>query len=225
MKSGNEYRCKKKELIWNFYREGKVLCNKVIKTNDHDFESYAEGKIVPHGIYDVKDNSGYITLWTSKDTSELSCDSLYEWWDTRWKKEYINATSILLLMDWWGSNASNSYLFKNDIQNLVNKIRIPIRIAHYPPYTSKYNPIEHRLFCHINRTCEWVIFSDVEVVHETYLKTKTSTGLSVDVRVNNKTYETWRKLNKETKKSIKEKIKFDDKLSKWNYTIFPEQLG
>jgi len=177
---------------------------------------------VPHWIYDIVQNYGYITLWTSKDTSKLSCDAIEDWWNSNWKKEYINATDLLLLADWWWSNASNSYLFKRDLQELSNKIWINIRVAHYPPYTSKYNPIEHRLFCHMSRVSQWVVFSSIEVVKEIYLKTKTNTWLKVKVNINNNIYETWIKLDKKTKENIKSKIVFDKYLSKWNYTIIPE---
>ncbi len=96
-------------------------------------------------------NLGYVQIGTSHDTSEFACDSINYWWLTYGSILYPLATSILLLCDGGGSNSSRSYLFKENLQNLSNKLGIEIRVAHYPPYTSKYNPIEHRLFPHISR--------------------------------------------------------------------------
>ena len=105
--------------------------------------------MIPHGIYDLKGNVGYIVLGTSKDTSEFNCDCIKYWWENYGKKDYPNANSILNLADCGGSNSSRHYIFKEDLQKLVDEIGIEIRMAHYPSYASKYNPIEHRLFCHI----------------------------------------------------------------------------
>jgi hypothetical protein len=124
-------------------------------------------------------------------------------------------------MDWWGSNSSRSNLVKDDLQKLANRIWIPIRIAHYPPYTSKYNPIEHRLFCHISRACEWVVFSSIKVVEKCMKNTKTSKWLRVDVRISTSKYKTWRKLDKKYIKNMKKNIQFDEQLPKRNYTLIP----
>ena len=210
---------KKKEWIGNFYRDGRLYTQEVIKTNDHDFNSLAEGVVIPHGIYDLKQNSGYINIGTSKDTSEFACDSIMSWWENQGKFDYPNADSILILCDGGGSNSSRHYIFKQDLQKLVNKIGVEIRIAHYPPYTSKYNPIEHRLFPHLTRACQGVIFKSIGLVKELMMKTKTTTGLKVKVEIIDKIYQTSRQVDDSFKENMK--IIFDDFLPNWNYRAVP----
>jgi hypothetical protein len=210
----------KKELMGEFYREGKGYCTKPIKVNDHDFLSSAEGVIIPHGIYDVKRNEGYMTLGTSHDTSEFSCDCIKNWWETYGKHQYPKASSILLLADGGGSNSSRHYIFKEDLQNLANEIGIEIRMAHYPPYTSKYNPIEHKLFCHVTRACAGAVFTSIEVAKGCIEKTSTFKGLRVFTSILDKTYKTARKASEDFKQNIP--IVFDEYLAKWNYRAIPQ---
>jgi hypothetical protein len=210
---------KKKELLGNFYREGHLLTQGVIETFDHDFPSAASGVIIPHGIYDVRRNDGHVNLGTSHDTGEFACDSIERWWESRGRRLYPRATSILLLCDGGGSNSASQYLFKEDLQRLVDRFGIEIRVAHYPPYTSKYNPIEHRLFPHLTRACQGVIFESVELVKELMEKAKTSTGLRVTVEILDKVYQTGRKYEVGFKENMK--IVFDEILPKWNYRAIP----
>ena len=211
---------KKKEKIGNFYREGRLYTQETIKVNDHDFSSYAEGVVVPHGIYDLAQNHGYIHLGISKDTSQFACDSILYWWITAGKHLYPNATSILILCDGGGSNSSHYYIFKEELQRIANVIGVEIRIAHYPPYCSKYNPIEHRLFPHVTRACQGVVFKSIEIVKELISRTKTSTGLGVTVTLFEKVYETNRKASDAFKQNMP--IVFDDYLPKWNYRAVPQ---
>jgi hypothetical protein len=210
---------KKKELVGNFYREGRLSTQETIETFDHDFPSVASGVIIPHGLYDVKRNDGHVNLGTSHDTSEFACDSIEWWWESRGRTLYPRATSILLLCDGGGSNSANQYLFKEDLQRLVDRIGIEIRVAHYPPYASKYNPIEHRLFPHLTRACQGVIFHTVELVKGLMEKAKTSTGLEVTVDILDKVYQTGRKYAADFKETMK--IVFDEVLPKWNYRAIP----
>ena len=210
---------KKKELVGNFYREGRLYTQETIETFDHDFPSAASGVIIPHGLYDVKRNDGHVNLGTSHDTSEFACDSIEWWWESRGRTLYPRATSILLLCDGGGSNSANQYLFKEDLQRLVDRIGIEIRVAHYPPYASKYNPIEHRLFPHLTRACQGVIFHTVELVKGLMEKAKTSTGLEVTVDILDKVYQTGRKYAADFKETMK--IVFDEVLPKWNYRAIP----
>ena len=129
------------------------------------------------------------------------------------------ASSILLLCDGDGSNRASQHLFKEDLQRLVDRLGIEIRVAHYPPYCSKYNPIEHRLFPHVTRACQGVIFESVELVKELMEKAKTSTGLRVTVDILEKVYETGRKYAAGFKENMR--IVFDDILPKWNYRAVP----
>lgn len=211
---------KKKEQIGNFYRDGKCYCNDSLKVNDHDFGTFGGGTIVPHGIFDIEKNIGYITLSTSKDTGEFACDCIENWWFNYGKEAYPNATSILILCDGGGSNSSRGFLFKEDLQKLSNKLGIEIRIAHYPPYTSKHNPIEHRLFPHITRSLNGVLIDSVDTMAEKIKKTTTSKGLKVVVSICKKIYETGRKATEEFIENCS--IIFDSILGKWNYRAVPQ---
>lgn len=214
---------KKKEFLGNFYRDGYLYTQKVIETNDHDFNSLAEGIVIPHGIYDLKLNIGYINLGISKDTSEFACDSIRNWWYNHGRHNYPKATSILITCDCGGSNSSRHYIFKQDLQKLVDEIGIEIRIAHYPPYTSKYNPIEHKLFPHVTNACQGVVFKNIEIVKELISQTKTKTGLKVNVDILNKIYDTCRKVADDFKENMK--ILFDDYLPTWNYRAVPAEFS
>lgn len=187
---------------------------------DHDWPSLAEGVAIPHGLYDLTDNVGYIQIGTSHDTSEFACDSIRYWWNTYGKRRYPLADSILLLCDGGGSNSSRYYIFKQDLQALVNELGIEIRIAHYPPYTSKYNPIEHRLFPHVSRVCQGVIFDSVQTIQQLMATATTRTGLKVFTTILDKTYQTGRKVAEDFKSNMK--IVFDEFLPQWNYTAKPE---
>ena len=210
---------KKKENLGNFQRDGHLYTQGTIHTYDHDFPSFAEGSVIPHAIYDCKKNTGYINLGTSKDTGEFACDCLRNWWYNEGRNEYPDATSILILCDGGGSNSSRHYLFKEDLQKLVDEIGIEIRIAHYPPYCSKYNPIEHRFFPHVTRACQGVIFKDIQIVKELMEKTETRKGLKATVQIVDKVYETGRKVAEGFKENMK--IVFDEFLPNWNYRAIP----
>jgi len=210
---------KKKENLGNFYRAGKLYSLEERVCFDHDFPSFADGVVIPHGIYDLQQNIGYIQLGTSHDTSEFACDSLRYWWVTYGQQQYPNATSLLILCDGGGSNSSRHYIFKYDLQLLADELGIEIRIAHYPPYCSKYNPIEHRLFPHVTRACQGVLFTSVELVLQLIDKTQTQTGLSAFAHVIDKVYETGRKVSASFKENLT--IVFDEILPHWNYCAIP----
>jgi hypothetical protein len=210
---------KKKEYLGNFYRDGHLYTTEELQVYDHDFNSQAEGIVIPHGIYDVQRNTGYINLGTSHDTSEFACDCIRNWWNNQGRFEYPDATSILVLCDGGGSNNSRHYIFKQDLQALADELGIEIRIAHYPPYTSKYNPIEHRLFPHVTRACQGVVFNSVALVKELMEKTHTRQGLTVTVHIVDQVYQTGRKAAKGFKKTMR--IVFDEFLPQWNYTAVP----
>ncbi len=211
---------KKKELLGNFYRDGVIETQATIAVNDHDFSSKGQGTLIPHGIYDVAKNLGYVHLNMSHDTTELACDSIAAWWQEHGRPQYPDAKKLLVLCDGGGSNSASKYVFKEDLQALVNRLGLEIRVAHYPPYCSKYNPIEHRLFPHVTRACKGVIFQTPEIAQRAIEKTETTTGLKVIVGWLNKAYETGRKYAAGFKKTMK--IVFDEYLPKWNYRAVPE---
>jgi Rhodopirellula transposase DDE domain len=211
---------KKKELIGEFYREGVIDTQGTIEVNDHDFGSMGSGTVIPHGIYDVGRNEGFVHLNTSHDTSELACDSLAAWWEDHGRSAYPRAAKLLVLCDGGGSNSASRYVFKEALQELANRLGIEIRVAHYPPYCSKYNPIEHRLFPHLTRACRGVIFRTLETVRYYMSKAGTATGLEVEVGILEKVYETGRRCAAGFKESMR--IVFDEVLPKWNYRAVPE---
>jgi len=179
----------------------------------------AEGIAIPHTLYDMGRNEAYTNIGTSRDTSEFACDSIRYWWENYGSVYYLFATSILMLMDGGGSNSSRHYIFKQDLQALVDEIGIEIRIAHYPPYTSKWNPIEHRVFPHITRSLQGVVLTTHELMKELIEKTTTKSGLTVTANIFNKIYETGRKVADGFKESMR--IVFDEKLKLWNYVAVP----
>lgn len=211
---------KKKECLGTLYRDGKVYCQEALKAFDHDFASLAQGVIIPHGIYDLVRNHGWLHLGLSRDTTEFACDSLRLFWQRDGQHLYPHASAILLLCDGGGSNSYRKHLFKEDLQHLVNELRIPVRVAHYPAYCSKFNPIERRLFCHVTRACQGVLFDSLQTVVGLMQKTKTQTGLSVTVRVLEKLYETGRKVSNAFKQNMP--IVFEPFLPKWNYWAVPQ---
>jgi len=189
------------------------------RTYDHDFTSLDDGVIIPHSLYDVRLNVGYIQLGTSHDTSEFAIESLRRWWLTHGRQQYPNQRRLLLLCDGGGSNDARHHIFKSDLQQLADELGLEIRVAHYPPYTSKYNPIEHRLFPHVTRACQGVIFTSVALVKELMEKTHTQTGLHVFVQILDQVYETGRKVAATFKDTMR--IVFDPDLSQWNYRAIP----
>lgn len=208
-------------MIGQLYREGQLYTQEQgVEVFDHDWVSLANGLAIPHGLYDLNRNIGYIQIGTSHDTSEFACDSIRYWWNNYGRLLYPLAVSILLLCDGGGSNSSRYYIFKQDLQALANELGIEIRIAHYPPYTSKYNPIEHRLFLHLSRVCQGVIFDSVQMVQQLMAKATTRTGLQVFTTILDKTYKTGRKVAEDFKTNMT--IVFDELLPQWNYTAKPE---
>jgi hypothetical protein len=163
-----------------------------------------------------------VHLNTSHDTSELACDSIAAWWESHGQPAYPRATKLLIVCDGGGSNSASRYVFKEGLQKLADRLGLEIRVAHYPPYCSKYNPIEHRMFPHVTRACRGVIFRSLETVRYYVSKAETSTGLTVKVSILEKVYQTGRKCAAGFKKAMK--IVFDEILPKWNYTAVPQSI-
>ncbi len=172
---------------------------------------------MPHSLYDIAQNKAYVTIGTSRDTSEFACDSIRLWWKNYGCILYPYATSILMLMDGGGSNSSRHTIFKQDLQALVDELGINIRVAHYPPYTSKWNPIEHKVFPHITRALSGAILTSHQLTKELIETTTTKKGLTVVATILNKIYETKRKVAAGFKESMR--ILFDDFLGQWNYVV------
>ncbi len=211
---------KKKELLGNFHRAGRTFTQQTVETVDHDFPSAGTGKLIPHGIFDLANNHAFVHLNTSHDTGELCGDSIALWWRDHGRVAYPDAKRLLILCDGGGSNSATHYLFKEDLQRLADRIGIELRVAHYPPYCSKHNPIEHRVFPHITEACRGVIFHTLEIARQFIGRAKTTTGLRVTVGLLEKVYETGRKYAEGFKTNMK--ILFDEHLPKWNYRAVPQ---
>lgn len=210
---------KKKEFLGNFYRGGRLYTREPIEVLDHDFVTYATGKVVPHGIYDVTRNTGHMTLGTSSDTSEFAVDSLLLWWEQHGKQAHPNARRLLILADGGGSNSARSKLFRHDLQRFVDATGLKVRLAHFAPYCSKHNPIEHRLFAQVTRACQGVVFSSMEVVKALMASTRTATGMTVSAAELCGKYLRGRKLTKAELADLR--YRADRTLPQWNYSVWP----
>ncbi len=210
---------KKKELVGNFHRAGRTYTQQTVETFDHDFPSAGQGKLIPHGVFDLANNHASIHLNTSHDTGELCCDSIALWWDEHGRAAYPDARRLLVLCDGGGSNSATQYLFKEDLQRLADRLDLELRVAHYPPYCSKHNPMEHRVFPHVTRACQGVVFHTVDVARQFIGRAATGAGLRVTVGILDKVYATGRKYAAGFRTSMA--IVFDDHLPKWNYRAPP----
>jgi hypothetical protein len=211
---------KKKELIGNFKRDGATLCREAHHVNDHDYPSDAKEKINPYGIYDTAKNTGTVFVGTSKDTPAFAVDSIECWWKKNVDKTYKGKTYLLILADGGGSNSSSSRVWKYYLQKkLCDKYGITVTVCHYPPGTSKWNPIEHRLFSEISKNWAGEPLQSVEKAIKFIRTTKTKTGLSVRAYLNKKIYELGEKVENGEYKTIS--IKKNEEEPNLIYTIYP----
>jgi hypothetical protein len=186
---------------------------------DHDFAHLATGIVVPYPLYDVQRNHAFVCLGTNYDTAEFVCDAIRAWWRTEGQQHYPHATSILLLADSGGSNSYRHYVFKEALQGLADTLGIELRVAHYPSYASKWNPVEHRVFPHITRVLRGVILTSHDQVKRLIERTKTKTRLTVSARIYWKVYQKGKRVTQSFKDAMT--IVFDEVLAKWNYRAVP----
>jgi len=210
---------KKKERLGNFYRDGRCYTQAPIKVYDHDYDYLSEGKVIPHGIYDLQANKGYISIGSSSETADFVIDNLRWWWIDHGIHLYPDATTIYILCDAGGANSYRHHIFKDRLLKLAQELGISFIISHYPPYTSKWNPIEHRLFCHIHHAMSGVVFSNYQTVKELIEATSTKTGLTVVVRLNLQDYQKGIKVDKKIKKN--KRIQYHPQIPDLNYRINP----
>jgi len=211
--------CKKKERLGNLYRDGKCYCTKSIKVHGHDYEHLSEGKVIPHGIYDLQANKGYISIGNSSETADFVIDNLLWWWLQYGIHQYPDAKNILLLCDAGGANSYRHFIFKHRLMTFAEQTGLSVIVCHYPPYCSKWNPIEHRLFSQVHKAMEGVVFSDYQTVKKLIEQTSTKTGLSVAVRLNLKEYQKGIKVHKD--KICEHRIAYHPKIAELNYRIYP----
>jgi hypothetical protein len=211
---------KKKEWLGHFHRPGRTFTAETVETFDHDVGSASQGKLIPHGVEDMVKHHAHIHLNTSHDTSALWCDSGALWWEQAGQAAHPQAKRLLGLGDGGGSNSATHYLFKEDLQGLAPRLGLEIRMAHYPPYCSKHNPIEPQVVPHSTRACPGVIFHTVDIARQCIERAHTTTGLRVTVRMLDTVYQIGRKYAADFTQTMQ--IVFDDYLPKWNYRAVPE---
>ena len=213
---------KKKELIGNFKNNGREWRpkGKPEETKVYDFPSGAKGKVTPYGVYDIANNKGWVSVGIDKDTSEFAVQSIRNWWHKMGKSYFMSPTKILITADGGGSNGSRVRLWKKELQDFANEINMEISVCHFPPGTSKWNKIEHKLFSYISLNWRGKPLTSYEVIVKLIGSTKTANGLKVVSELDKNTYEKGIKvLDKEFKKINIHKDEFH---GEWNYTIAPQ---
>jgi hypothetical protein len=182
--------CKKKERLGTLYREGKSYSQGGYQeAYDHDYSYLGKGKVIPHGILDIQKNLGFMTIGNSSETAAFIVDNLRWWWFNFGINDYPDARNILLLCDAGGGNSYRHHAFKKELLVFAKEIGVDIIVAHYPPYASKWNPIEHQLFCHVHQAMSGQMFNDYEVVKVLIEKTSTKQGLKVVARIHLQDYQ------------------------------------
>ena len=211
---------KRKELVGPFKNAGAAWSQEPVQVLDHDFPSDAIGKAIPYGIYDIQANRGTVFVGTSTDTAEFAVDAIETWWLTEGRAGYDGAKKIVILADGGGSNSSNSRAWKHCLQQrLADRHGITITVAHYPPGTSKWNPIEHRLFSEISKNWAGRPLDSYETVLKYIRSTQTRTGLKVQAHLVSRVYEKGVKISDAQMQALN--ISRHDDLPKWNYTLCP----
>lgn len=211
---------KKKELIGQFRNPGQTWrsARQGEAVNDHDFATDAEGRAAPYGVYDQERNAGHVRVTLSSDTADLAVDTVAEWWNLN-RTNYPQARRLLIEADSGGSNGSRSRRYKKRLQDLADQTGLEITVCHYPPGTSKWNPIEHRLFSQISRTWAGHVLSTLLILLGWIRRTTTQTGLTVTATTTDQTYETGLKVSNAEFKTIQ--LTRNTVCPQWNYTIRP----
>lgn len=214
--------CKKKENIGNFKNNGAEYAPKhnPREVLDHDFPLPGAGKAAPYGIYDEVMNEGFVNVGVSSDTAQFAVNSIRSWWYEMGKERYPDANNILITADGGGSNGSRNRLWKAELQKLADELNIAISVCHFPPGTSKWNKIEHRLFSQITKNWRGRPLTTLEVIVNLIAGTTTEKGLKVTCISDSRKYETGIKVSDEEFKGIN---LFGDAFHPdWNYTILPK---
>lgn len=214
---------KSRVLLGRFHRKGRRWSDAPIKVLDHDFPSDAKGVAIPYGIYDVERNEGLVCVGTSRDTAEFAVDAIRSWWIKAGKHHYQEADELLILADCGGSNSCRTRLWKYQLQtDFCNRVGLTARVCHYPPGSSKWNPIEHRMFSFISQN--WA--GEPLETHESVLKyirtTRTEAGLRMRACLIDKEYEKGIEISDSQMRQIS--LKRSRLHPKWNYSIAPSKM-
>lgn len=214
---------KKKELVGDYKNGGSDYrpkgCPDTVKV--HDFVDPEFGKVVPYGVYDIAANAGCMSIGIDNDTAQFSVNSIRRWLDVMGRERYPGTDSLMITADGGGSNGSRVKLFKVELQKLADETGLSLQVCHYPPGTSKWNKIEHRLFCHITQTWRGTPLTSHLAVVELIASTTTRTGLTVRCELDTRAYPKGMKVSDEEIASLA--IKRDKFHPEWNYTISPRQ--
>lgn len=212
---------KKKERVGNYANGGQEWLpkGKPVKVQGHDFPDPSVPRAHPYGVYDLARNHGFVNVGTDRDTAAFAVESIRRWWKAEGRRMYRDARALLITADGGGSNSSRTWLWKWELQQLSDELGIPISVCHFPPGTSKWNKVEHRLFSFISGNWRGRPLLDYETVVKLISKTKTSTGLRVKCRLDRGRYPTGLSVRQEDIDSIK--ITRHDFHGNWNYTISP----
>jgi len=215
---------KKKEVLGNKKNPGQTYepQGRPRQVDTHDFPDETKGKAVPYGVYDIHRNEAAVSVGVSHDTAEFAVAAIERWWQQLGKVRYQTAKRLLITADSGGSNSSRNRLWKLELQHFADKTGLIVEVCHYPPGTSKWNKIEHRLFCHITRNWRGVPLETYEIVVQSIGNTKTTTGLEVHVWLDKTNYEKGRKVNDEELDECR--LIRNDFHGEWNYEIRPRLL-
>ncbi len=211
---------KKKEMVGNFKNPGIAWSREPIAVKDHDFRSESEGMAIPYGVYDLHANRGTLFIAMSYDTPQFAAESIEKWWRTEGKKRYPDSRQLAILADGGGSNGARCRAWKAGLQReLCDRHQLTVTVAHYPPGTSKWNPIEHRLFSEVSKNWAGRPLDSYETILNCIRTTQTSTGLRVRANLVRKRYTKGIKIpDSEMMKLALEK---HEPLPMWNYTLQP----
>lgn len=215
---------KKKELVGNYKNNGREwhYKGKAIEVLDHDFPDPQVPKAVPFGVYDIGENKGWVSVGISADTAEFAVESIRQWWKHMGVKRYPDVKKIMITADSGGSNGYRIHLWKYELQKFCNEFNLQISVSHYPPGTSKWNKIEHRLFSFISQNWRNRPLTDIRTIVDLISSTTTSTGLTVIARLDKKKYEKGKKVSALEIASLN--LHRDKFHGEWNYTIKPQSV-
>ena len=213
---------KKKELVGNFKNSGRIWTKKgqAKHVNAYDFPSFAKGKAVPYGAYDIILNKGFVNVGISYDTAEFAVESIRQWWKQLGKKHYPKAKELLITADSGGSNGSRNRGWKYFLYKLSKETKLKITVLHFPPATSKWNKIEHRMFSFISQNWKGKPLTDFEVIINFIKSTTTTKGLQIFARLDKAKYQRGKKFTDEDMSKIM--LIPHEIYPGWNYTILPK---
>jgi transposase len=214
---------KKKEIIGNFRNGGQEWQPQGEPTEVlvHDFMDKELGKAIPYGVYDIAENEGWVSEGIDHDTASFAAQAVGRWWKKMGAKRYRGAKELLITADGGGSNSSRSRLWKVALQDLANRLEMPIHVCHFPPGTSKWNKIEHRMFCHITQNWRGRPLVSHEVIVNLIANTATTKGLRVRAELDRGTYPLGIKVTNEELAAVK--LRPANFHGDWNYCILPKQ--